>query len=51
MAGLELVDDSFDWCDFDPVEDVGNAALLQREVVGEDLNARGSQRPQRRNLG
>jgi hypothetical protein len=42
VAGFEMVDDSFDWCDFYPVEDLGNAALLYREVVGDDLNARGS---------
>ena len=52
MAGFEMVDHDIDRRDLDTVEQPGHAfLLLEREVVGEYLDAGARQRPKLRGPG
>lgn len=43
-----MIDDNIDWRDLDTVEQAGDAPLLEREVVGEYLDAGARERPELR---
>jgi len=50
VASFQMVDHDLDWRDLDTVEELGDAPLSEREVIGEYLNAGADQQPKLWNL-
>jgi hypothetical protein len=51
VASFQMVDHNLDWRDLDTVEELGDAPLFEREVIGEYLDAGADQHPKLRGLG
>ena len=47
---LEMVDNDVDWRNLDTIEELGDAPLLEREIIGEYFDACADQRPKLRGL-